>query len=363
MLFDPKPKESRKDLFDRENELMELKNSIEHGPLITLCIGVRRSGKTSLIRTFMNEYRYPSLYLDARKLSDYGYSRAGFLRLIADGFNEYRGLVDKLKDHLKKIKGVRISQIGIEFEYSSRDVSFSSILEQLDRYAEKHETIFLVVFDEAQELRFLSGYRKLDIRKIIAWSYDTLHNIKFILTGSEVGLLHEFLGFSDPESPLYGRVKNIVTVDRFSKEKSLEFLEVGFNEIGFSPPKEVLETVVEKLDGIPGWLALYGYTVVQKKRFDVLEEVFEEAITLALSEISKLKKYSELYLYVLRAIAIDCNTWKCIKNYIETKTGKVLANARLYYILKNLENFSIITKENDEYVFLDPIYREASKRI
>ncbi|MEM1560645.1 MAG: ATP-binding protein [Ignisphaera sp.] len=62
MLFDPKPKESRKDLFDRENELMELKNSVEHGPLITLCIGVRRSGKTSLIRTFMNEYGYPSLY-------------------------------------------------------------------------------------------------------------------------------------------------------------------------------------------------------------------------------------------------------------------------------------------------------------
>lgn len=42
MLFDPKPKESRKDLFDRENELMELKDSVEHSPLITLCIGVRR---------------------------------------------------------------------------------------------------------------------------------------------------------------------------------------------------------------------------------------------------------------------------------------------------------------------------------
>ncbi|MEM1560644.1 MAG: hypothetical protein QXN35_03765 [Ignisphaera sp.] len=58
--------------------------------------------------------------------------------------------MDKLKDHLKKIKGVRISQIGIEFEWSSRDVSFSSILEELDRYAEKYGTVFLVVFDEAQ---------------------------------------------------------------------------------------------------------------------------------------------------------------------------------------------------------------------
>jgi len=56
-----------------------------------------------------------------------------------------------------------------------------------------------------------------------------------------------------------------------------------------TPQKETLEVVVEKLDGIPRWLALYGHIAVQKKRFDIFGEVFEEAATLALSEFSKLR--------------------------------------------------------------------------
>ncbi|MEM4739769.1 MAG: ATP-binding protein [Zestosphaera sp.] len=363
MLFDPRPKESRKDLFDRESELMKLRSSVELGPPITLCTGVRRSGKTSLIKTFISEYGYPALYLDVRRLADYGYSRAGFLRLVAEGFSEYRSLLDKLRKYLDRVKGVRISHVGVEFEWGAREPPLTSMLEQLNKYAEKQKTVFLIVFDEAQELRFLTGYRKLDVRKIVAWSYDTLHHVKFVLTGSEVGLLHEFLGFNKPSSPLYGRAKEAVVVDRFPREKAIEFLEVGFSEAGFSPQRETLEVVVEKLDGIPGWLALYGYVAVQKKRFDVFGEVFEEAVTLALSELSKLKKYSDLYSHVLRAVAIDCNTWKCIKSYVETKTNRSLTNTRLYHILKNLADLSILAKKNDEYVFLDPVYKEASKRI
>ncbi|MFZ8790392.1 MAG: hypothetical protein ACO2OZ_12165 [Acidilobaceae archaeon] len=39
----------------------------------------------------------------------------------------------------------------------------------------------------------------------------------------------------------------------------MKFLELGFNEVGMQPPKSVLEEVVKALDGIPGWLAFYGY--------------------------------------------------------------------------------------------------------
>jgi AAA+ ATPase superfamily predicted ATPase len=35
---------------------------------------VRRIGKTSLLKVFLNETSYPHLYLNARKLVDYGYS-------------------------------------------------------------------------------------------------------------------------------------------------------------------------------------------------------------------------------------------------------------------------------------------------
>ena len=74
MLFDPRPKERRDELFDRESELFELERSAKHGALIVLCVGGRRVGKTSVVKVFVNEDEGPSVYIDARKLSELGYS-------------------------------------------------------------------------------------------------------------------------------------------------------------------------------------------------------------------------------------------------------------------------------------------------
>gem|GEM_PF-3300434 len=51
MLFDPRPKESREDFFDREKELELLQAYAKKGSPIILCLGVRRIGKTSCSRS------------------------------------------------------------------------------------------------------------------------------------------------------------------------------------------------------------------------------------------------------------------------------------------------------------------------
>ncbi len=53
MLFDPKPKERREDLFDRDEELRRLRLGLSYP--VTLLLGIRRSGKSSLIKVLMNE--------------------------------------------------------------------------------------------------------------------------------------------------------------------------------------------------------------------------------------------------------------------------------------------------------------------
>jgi hypothetical protein len=77
VLFDPRPKESREDFFDREKELELIQAYAKKGSPIILCLGVRRIGKTSLLKVFLNETSYPHLYLNARKLADYGYQSPG----------------------------------------------------------------------------------------------------------------------------------------------------------------------------------------------------------------------------------------------------------------------------------------------
>jgi AAA+ ATPase superfamily predicted ATPase len=366
MLFDPRPKESRSELFDREEELRALESYVRSGSPLILCIGVRRIGKTSLLKVFLNESGYPHVYVNARRLSEYNYTVAGLYRLLSEALTRTR-VSTRLIEYLRSLRGVEVKVLGtgvsVEFNWRKREPSISSLLEKFNEFAGDEGTYFLVVVDEAQELRFLRGYNKVDFRQIVAYSYDSLRYTKLILSGSEVGLLYEFLEFNNYTSPLYGRVRDELALSRFTPEDSMKFLELGFNEVGMQPPKSVLEEVVKALDGIPGWLAFYGYKAYQSRKFDVLNEVLEEAVQLALGELEKITRSSRFYGHVLRAIAMGYKSWSSIKRAVEAWTGVYTHNKTLYHSLNRLIALSIVTKEDDEYDFADPVYREAARRI
>lgn len=55
-------------------------------------------------------------FINARKLSEYGYSRIGFYRVLSDGFNRQRDLLKRIADHLKKVRGVRVLEAYVEFD-------------------------------------------------------------------------------------------------------------------------------------------------------------------------------------------------------------------------------------------------------
>ncbi len=363
MLFDPKPKENRSELYDRDRELEALSKYVVSGSPIILCVGVRRIGKTSVLKVFINESGYPSLYIDARRLSEAGYSKQGFYRLISEGFTRIKGRVAEIVEYLKAVRGVTVAGHGVELRWRNREPLISSVLAKMNEYAEDKGTYFIVAFDEAQHLRFLKGYRRIDFREIIAFSYDNLGRVKFILAGSEVGLLYRFLGFNDSSSPLYGRVRDEVVIERFSREESIEFLEQGFSEAGRKMPREIIEEAVEFLDGIPGWLAYFGYKTLQLGGYDVIERVIDEAVAIALGELRKLSDLSPLYTHVLRAIALGFDSWARIKRTVEAWIGRSVASKTLYRLLTNLVDMAIIGKTDEKYVFLDPIYREASKHL
>lgn len=363
MLFDPRPKERRNELFNREEELSSLERFVKSGSPLILSLGIRRIGKTSLVKVFISESKHPAIYVDVRKLSEYGYSKTGLYSILSREFTRIKGRFAEVVEYLKHIKGVVIGEYGVVFDWKSRELSISSILESMNDYAEDKGVVFLVVIDEAQDLRFLRGYRRLNFRQILAYSYDNLRNVKFILTGSEVGLLYKFLGFDEYSSSLYGRVHDEVVIERFSREKSAEFLEAGFSEAGINVSSEVLEKVVDTLDGIPGWLSFYGYEAVKRGKVDILNEVLVKAVNLALSELRKLTELSKNYRYVLRAVAMGFKSWATIRKAVEAWTGRYLSDETLRRCLVKLANMSILAKEDNEYRFLDPIYKEASKQL
>jgi len=104
-----------------------------------------------------------------------------------------------------------------------------------------------------------------------------------------------------------------VVLERFTRERSIEFLEAGFAEAGLRVPRERLEELVDALDGVLGWLALYGYEAVKKGRADVLGEVVARAVGTAMSELRNLIVASHVYKHVLRAVAMGYTSWSNIK--------------------------------------------------
>ena len=179
--------------------------------------------------------------------------------------------------------------------------------------------------------------------------------MRIILTGSEVGLLHDFLKITDYESPLYGRIAGEVVVEPFDRETSIEFLRQGFREARFTVPEREIKDAVELLDGVPGWLVIFGVEYLREGGFQrAIERTLEVARGLVMGELEELRRRSPRYVDILRAIALGYNRWSLIRDYLAVR-GTRVPDPRLYALLKNLKKMSWITEEESIYRITDPV--------
>ncbi|WP_461865373.1 AAA family ATPase [Thermococcus sp.] len=352
MLFNPKPKMKREELYDREYELKEIKNSLKKGVGLVTILGIRRLGKSSLLNVSLNELPYRSVKIDARKVySEFGnVPREALARLILRGFLKTSGR-EKARTLIRNIKGVRFLGMGVDVE-TDKSVNLHEVLERIDSTNER----FIIAIDEAQYLRFsLARYPEL-----IAWALDELQNVSFVLTGSEVGLLEDFLKMHDPNSALFGRLHVEIMLKRFERYQSVNFLERGFAEIGMDVTKEEIEEVVDELDGIVGWLTLYGYNrYLGLGHANALRKLREDAKKLILSEFSKLKNLSHRYELAMRAVANGKHRWKEIKETVELLEGKRIDDKNFSNILNNLIRYGYLEKTVGGYLIPDPLVEHA----
>ncbi len=329
MILDPRPKESRKDLYDREKELEELKRAIERYPIVLL-LGIRRVGKSSVLKVALNELKN-GIYLDVRELyfSSGGWITSdaltrAFERALNSLKSEFKRKIMKV---LKRVKGVSIAGVSLTFKITV----LSDVLIALN------DVGVVMAFDEAQYLRYYGARGGKEFLAMVAYAYDNLDNVRFVFSGSEVGLLHDFLGITDYDSPLYGRAYREITVEPFSRELSKEFLRRGFEEAGLWVEDDLIERAVGLLDGIPGWLVEFGYNYIGTRDFDkAMENVIVKAEKLLKGELRELDRRSKRYLLILKAIAMGFNRWESIKDYVEARSGRI-SNTRLADLLKNLE--------------------------
>ena len=356
MYFDLKPKTRKEDLYDRERELEELTKAIEKYPL-TVVTGIRRLGKTSLLLVLFSER--PGILVDVRGV---GQSRAMLYRRLSSAINRFAGehgkLWEKIRRKLRHVSGVQVSGFGVSLSWGEQR---ADLVELLSSFAEYD---VVVALDEVQSLR---GPLGREFAEVLAYVYDHV-DLKVVLTGSEVGVLYDFIGVEDPEAPLYGRHFREIKLSRFSYEQSLDFLKKGFEQVGVEVDDEVLELACRRLDGIVGWLVAFGVRCIERgASTEVVDEVLEEASRLAVSEFEKfLERHKPAEFRILtcaRAIAEGKNTWSQIKKYLENVKRREIADPVLHRVLRALVKASYVEKivdgRNVYYRIVDPVLEHA----
>ncbi len=358
MYFTDRPIEDEKDLYDRENELRLLKQfSLQHP--VALVLGLRRTGKTSLIKVGLKNERL--IYIDMRKFEEKNtITYSNFLTELQKEINKKRGKLEKLTEYLKKIKGIKVGDIGIEFSLSKDRPSFGDILESMNEWAEGEGEKLVFVIDEVQELIKMKGYNLLPS---FAYAYDNLRNISFVFAGSKIGMLYRYLKVDEEESPLFGRYMAKVELKPFTEDQSVDFLKKGFKQYRIEIPEDRLREVARRLGGIPGWLAFYGLETVNSRK-DSLEEVVEKAFKLVLKEFCSFVKErgSKRYVELMKGLKLT-SKWSELKRYLEIKEDKRIVDSEMDRLLTNLLDAGFVEKINNEYRIVDPILREYAEKI
>ena len=322
---------------EHKEAVRKLKDNVDKGKFTAL-LGPRRVGKTSVLRTFLNHYKYQYLYYD---LSPYiGLTGVSYRSItpVLIGFNTKK-LSAEGQLNLGMLKMRFKVEHGMEFENA-----FINLLRELNERYKR----FLLVFDEAQVLAFVRGINMLGIFQMI---HNALDNVVVIMTGSMPGLLEKMLSPSST-SPMFARYVERIHIHRWSKKEGVEYLRKGVEERNIEYSDEELEEAAEELSGVPGFLAIYGVLRLNgSSHGEALKNAFEHAVSLWENDLDAfLNIYtSRTYPRVLFILAQSKFGFTWSELMRELSRFENVSKPKLSRILNNLIGAGMVEKRNGKY--------------
>jgi len=349
-LFSLNPKETPKELFGREQETEELIRLIKAKRWIAI-LGPRMVGKTSLIKAAnkkLEETDIKAVYVNLWGAK----GTHGLLNALAQGLNQEKSILQKIKGVAERTEGISFGTGGISISLSRKPMTTMwDLLAAIGKQAGDS----VIELDEVQELSVISGH----LLKLLANIFNTYPNIVFIFTGSMFGLMKTLL---EPKStsPLYGRSPAKLYLQPFTKETATDFLKKGFQEYHEPITEDWINKAVEKLDGIPGWLTLYGNNAAVRRlpHEKALQETIAEGTKIVKDELEHFLQGRDRTTYITTLkVAATSARWKEIKNAIETRKGSSVNAATLQNVIENLKASMLMDEHEGVYTVKDPMLK------
>ena len=356
MIFEPKPKERKEDLFNYEDEINQIVSELKDPTTRMIVIrGLRRTGKSSILRVSLNESNLNYILLDMREFADI--EKRSFLHSLSESLEKTtrkRGRIILGNIRSVSFLGMKIEVKGIREEDPS--IKYKFLMRAIDEWARKKRTYFVLAVDEAQEVA------KINFDSYLAFIYDNLPNIKIVLTGSQVGVLNNLL--DNPKKPLFGRARIEIETRYFNKREAKEFLKMGFKEAKIEVDEKAIDYGIKKLNGIVGWLTLFGWYIVKGEETEnAIKKVVEKGTKIAQEEIGNFLDTRGIgkkrYIEVLKILTDGEKRWKEIKNHLELRLKRTIPNNQISKYLNELTKYGFVTKKQNKYIIPDPMLKQA----
>jgi len=289
--------------------------------IITAVSGLRRVGKTTLVREFIKDKKALYFFVYENKTSS-----------------------ELLKEFVKELREKKlISELE---EIDSWNTFFKILFKRCKKY--------VVVFDEFQNFYNIEK----SVFSVIQRNVDENQSIPihFIFLGSLVRLFKKI--FEDNKQPLYGRVSSKINLSPFSLKDSLYTLKL----LGHSDLKEMLK-IYGVFGGFPKYYAdIEKFDLGKKSYLEIIDYLFVQENAPLENEVLDILKQEfgrrgSLYYSILSAIASGKTKLDEIANFTGTKESSITRH------LSELEDkFGLITsfkplnnKKNTRYFIYPPL--------
>lgn len=355
MLFDLKPKDTAAELFGREAELDRMVELLKAGNWVVV-VGPRMVGKTSLIKALNSKLRdFQAIYVNLWGAT----GMQGLLAALVNALNSSKTLTQKVKDFSSRIEGLSVGPGGISV--TSPKKPYTAVWDLFDLLGRQggDRSKIVIELDEVQELSSVSGL----FLKMLANIWNTHRNIEFVFSGSMFGLIKTLLSPKSSKSPMYGRPPAELVLSRFDSKQAKEFLRRGFKEYGVKlPPNEVLtEKIEDHLDGIPGWLTLYGNRIAVRhlSTEKALKITADEGKNVVKNELQHFLEGRDkrLYISALKSMASGGATWSTVKQFMEAVRKAPQSSPTVQNVLGNLQEGFLIEHSGEIYRIIDPMLK------
>lgn len=331
-----------------------------------MLISPRRWGKSSLVKKAMTElcaenHEVRVCYIDAFSIgSEVEFYRTFASQVIACASSKMERWIEDAK---KFLTGV-IPQIVVNdqvTDFVAFDLKFvpqerdkMTILQLPEMLAKEKGIKIIVCIDEFQQLANLPEYKDMEGKMRSVWQQQQLTS--YCLCGSKRNMMLNI--FNNSNNPFY-RFGQIIFMQKIAKEYWIPFIQSSFEKTGKSIPYELAERICDTVSCHSWYLQQLCYFIWSFTAKEVTDEIFSLGLKQVLNINTPMfqndtENLSSTQIEMLKAV---CNgeqhfASQAVKHLYSLGNPNTIVKNK-----KTLQNKDIIEKQNDVFVFVDPIYR------